>query len=125
MGRYVSREEKLAKRAAKKKQHADIRKANREIANNSAKTMQSQLRQILANCGLSQAQISDFSGVSPTVVCALTRRYRGTVRLSTVVGLARAAGYHLELVPNDPRNDKFREHRRVNLPPLPEDSKPD
>ncbi len=119
MSMHRTSEEKKAKRKATKKRHADLRKTNGSVAHQTAKVLQSNLRAVLANCGLTQMQISDFSGVSPTVVCALTRRYRGTVRLSSVTGLARAAGYHLELVRDDPHKDKFREHRKFKLPSLP------
>ena len=123
MGRYVSWDDQLKKRAATKKQHADRRKGSRELTETFGKSLQGSLRTLISDCGLSQVQLSDFSGIIPACVSRFMQRYNPRARFNTIVGLAHAAGYKIEFVPVAPEKDYYRRFRRLKPSSLHTDDK--
>lgn len=123
MGR-IPWEEKSAKNEATKKRHAESRAKYRKIWDAKTHRLQSELRTVLAECGLTQMQLSDFSGVDSATILKLRKGIHKTVQVTTLVSVAEACGYEIKLVPKDPYDDIFREYRIKKLPPLPKkDSK--
>ena len=103
-----------------RKKHQELRDENRKKTLEQAKQVMAKLREAVLNCGLKESQVADFSGVDPTTVGHIMRRYHQTARFSSVVGMLRAAGAHLEVVMNEPKKDEFRAERRFAPPAIEE-----
>ncbi len=117
---YRSWQERDAKRKANKKQHKEIRSANRKKSIAETERLMSYLRSYVRDCGLTQTQLADFSGVDTSTVSQIMRRYHMAARFNVVVAMARAAGYRIEFIKEHPRRDEFRDERRLKPPPLDE-----
>ena len=72
----------------------------------------------LETCGLTEKQIFEFSGLDRKTVSRIMKQYNKAPNLNTLAPLVRVAGYRLELVPLDPRVDKFRSSRLFPPPPI-------
>ena len=118
MGR-ISREEKEAKREANKKRNAETRAKYRKMWSEKSNRLLAILRAALGDTGLKQMQVANFSGVDSATIIKLRKGRHKTVRLTTFVSIAEVCGYEVVLVPKDPYDDIFREHRVKKLPPLP------
>ena len=73
---------------------------------------------VVKDCGLTPRQILDFSGMDKATVSRLLHGKNKTPRLSTLLPILRIAGYRLEIVKLDPKEDKYRSERRFALPPI-------
>jgi DNA-binding Xre family transcriptional regulator len=105
--------EKQAKRLASQKLRAESKK-NAEVE---AKTVHEKFRRILYDCGLTPRQLSNCAGVTPATISRCSRGYNKSIRLEIMTAVLRAAGYRIEFVPLEPKEDEFRSIRRVPLPP--------
>ena len=117
MGR-IGYEEKIRRRKSRKTNHAALRAENSKKSETTGKSLQRKLRGILANCGLTNTQLSDFSGLSTSKVFTFIKGYRGKLMLNSFIALVRAAGYRIRLEKVEDVADQYRSHRRVSLPPL-------
>ena len=97
---------------ATQKQHAERRAEARKVAENSSMACQRELRRILKNCGLTNTQISDCSGVSPATVSRFMRYNSQRMLLENVVAFVRAAGYRITFEKLPKESDIFRPMRR-------------
>jgi len=110
MGR-ITREEKEAKREARKVTRAGRRK----IAEGKTKNAIADLRYAMSMAGVSQTVMSDLSGVDASALIKLKKRQNTGVRLSTYIAVANACGYEVKLVKKAAVDDEFRALRRVFL----------
>ena len=123
MPRYVDWDEQLRRRAATQKRHADVRAKSHKLTELMGRSLRNRVRGLIKDCGLTQSQISDFSGIIPACVSRFMRRYNPRARFDTIVGLAHAAGYEIKFEPIDPHKDLFRDLRRLKPKPLPKGEK--
>ena len=107
-------------RNASRRKHQEMREENRKKTLEIAKQLMAKLREVVKNCGLKESQVADYGGVDPSTVAHIMRRYHQTARFSSVVGMLRAAGAHLEVVMNEPKKDEFRAERRFAPPAIEE-----
>lgn len=101
-----------------RRKKAEVRKRTKAVSKSKSKVFHDTLKAALAECGLTAIQISDFSGLDPTTIRRFLKKYSPSSRMETFVALLRVAGYTIEIKPVEPREDDFREYRRVGLPPL-------
>ena len=107
-----------AKRETRQRAHTAKRAANRKKFTAIARSLQDEIRSCVENCGLSKTAISVHSGVMPSTISHITRKYHPAARLETIVAVLRVAGYKIKIVPVDPKEDEYRSERRVSLPPV-------
>ena len=83
-----------------------------------AKNLVALLIRHLHDCGLDKKKLSQFSGLELATVSKILKGYNKGMNITTFSSLAKAAGYKIELVPMDPREDVFRQERRLPPPPI-------
>jgi len=116
MGKYVSWQDKEKRRQEWHNKHEEARKIYRESAETLSEWLIRKARSLVKNCGLSQIQISDFSGVGTSLVSRfLHRKISPKVHFGTIVSLLLAAGYRIKFERIPPEQDRFYKNRR--LPP--------
>ena len=116
MGKYVSWEEQLRRRKEWRNKHEETRKSNAKTWKTMSKAKIAEARRLLKNCGLTQIQISDFSGVGAGSVSRfLNRRNSPKIEFGTMVAYLGAAGYRIKFEKVPDESDQFRKARR--LPP--------
>ena len=111
-------EEGKAKKEVRQKAHKEKRVENRKKFKAIAQTMQNEIRAHLENCGLSKTAVSVHSGVMPATISHITRKYHPSARLETIIAVLHVAGYKMQIVPLDPKEDEYRSERRLPLPPV-------
>jgi len=95
-----------------------VRKESKKKYALEIKSFMANVKHLVSGCGLTQTQISLFSGLAKSAVTRLVKEPNPTARINSIIQILGAAGYELKIVPKDPRKDEFREHRRFKPPPL-------
>jgi hypothetical protein len=111
MGRSTTWEEK----EKVKTDHAAARAANGKKADAESRAVCAELRKILLDCGLGRGQLSDFSGLVPQKISEFMVHYNRGLRLSSLIGLAQAAGYKITFEKLEAVADQYRSYRRVKV----------
>ena len=114
----MSYSEQKDSRQAKDKALREKRKARKKKIVQDTNLMMKKLRKILRDCGLTRRQISQFSGLEFSTVDKIMRGYGKALNVISLNALLKAAGYYLEIKPKTPRNDEFRQERRLQPPPI-------
>jgi len=114
----MSLDEYYAKIAARKKAAKDRRAESKKHWESEAKRLLNQLRGIVPECGLTEKQLSEYSGVVRSSIKRVMNRRFTSARFDTVVQLLGAAGYRLEIVKLDPNEDYCRSERMFHLLPI-------
>lgn len=111
-------EEKCAERKAKRKSAQAKRGENRKAMHSRAGSFEARIRNAVKNCGLTNMQIANFSGLDhSTVIRFMKGRHRG-IRMESIVAMALVAGYELKLEGISPKRDVYRSLRRLPPPPI-------
>ena len=118
MARYKSREEKDAEREAARKAAQTKRGENRKTMHARARAFEARARNALKNCGLTNMQIANFSGLDHSTVIRFMKGRHRAVRMESVVALMAVAGYDLKLEEISPKRDVYRSLRRLPPPPI-------
>ena len=84
----------------------------------SAKYFESQLRSALKNCGLTNMQIANFSGLDHSTVISFLKGRNRAIQMKSAFALMTAAGYKLTIEKISPKNDVYRSERRLPPPPI-------
>lgn len=116
----MSLDEYYAKIEARKKKFHDIRAAGKKHWAPEVKRLLTELRALLPECGLTDMQISNGSGVVRSTMGRIKKTRFDSARFDTVVQLLGTAGYKFKIEPIDPYDDAFRDMRVFKLPPLEE-----
>ena len=114
--KYHSFEEKWQARKAQDAKRTELRKQSRGKASAIAKKLMSKLVSKMKETGFSNLKLVGYSGVCPgTLGRLIKRRDLDKATFIAVVGMARAAGYKLELVRLSPQEDEYYGERTVKL----------
>ncbi|HHS51108.1 MAG TPA: helix-turn-helix domain-containing protein [candidate division Zixibacteria bacterium] len=105
-------------REEKKRKERENLAAARQFYQPEVQRLIGKLKRIVPECGLNQTQLSRLSGIAKSTLTRIMRKRHDSARFDTIVRLLAVAGYRIEIVPIDPRDDIFRELRRLKPPPL-------
>jgi len=114
----MSLDEYYAKIEARKKAAKDRRVENKKHWESESKRLLGELRRIVPKCGLTEKQLSEYSGVVRSSIKRVMNPRFTSARFDTVVELLGAAGYRLEIVELDPKEDYCRSERLFPPPPI-------
>ena len=114
--KYHSWEERREAKKARIAKRTELRKQSRGKASAIAKKLMSKLVSKMKETGFSNLKLTGYSGVCPgTLGRLIKRRDLDKATFIAVVGMARAAGYKLELVRLSPQEDEYYGERTVKL----------
>lgn len=111
-------ERNYSRRKARLARMVQVRKEAKKKYAVEIKSFMAKVKYLISGCGLTQTQISLFSGLAKSAVTRLAKKPNPTARINSIIQILGAAGYELKIVPKDPRKDEFREYRRFKLAPL-------
>ena len=114
----MSLEEYYAKIEAQKKAAKDKRVAGKMHWEPELKRLLGKLREVVPGCGLTEKQLSECSGVVRSSIKRVMSPRFMSAKFDTVVQLLGAAGYRLEIVKLDPKEDYCRSKRLFPPPPI-------
>lgn len=111
-----ARERRAIQRNKRRKNRTD----RRNLAVKRANHLMHQVVYKMEKCGYSKLKLSTYSGVCPaTIGRIMNYRKLGNVTLAAAIGIIRACGYKIELVPLTPEEDEFIDDRWVKVEPPP------
>jgi predicted XRE-type DNA-binding protein len=116
----MSLDEHYTKIEAKKKASKDKLDASKKHWEGETKRLLGELRQLVPKCGLTEKQLSEFSGVVPSTIKRVMNSRFTSARFDSVVQILGAAGYRIEIVELAPKEDFCRSERMFHLPPVEE-----
>ncbi len=104
------------KRSIQRGKRSGLRKQSKAKAIHIAKRLMNSLILKMEKCGFNKLTLSGYSGVCPATIGRIMK-YRNidTVTFTAVIGMARAAGYKLELVHLSPEEDEYYKDRWIKM----------
>lgn len=117
----MSLDEYYTKIEARKKAAKVKREASKKHWEDEAVRLLKEVREHVPDSGLTEKQLSEFSGVVRSTIRRFMNPRFKSARFDTVVQILGAAGYRLEIVELLPKEDFCRSERMFHLPPLEDD----